>query len=360
MFEQGCNYTYSSSGNKCGSANGCIGVFSNPHTNVAGNAGDVYYSRRVGGCYINTSAGAGGTWTSLSTTTAANRRTMTSNAPGLAPVVYIPQDQAADICANQTVPGIAGTKRLLRRKEMIAVAAWDPSLIDASINTIENGVNLDSTGHCNSNYGSPQGTSGVAITGAMAYSNAAYPAELDTLPSCLNDVCSGAGSSVFRGVRTGSIVTKNCVSKYGAQDLVGNVWEFHSDQINCTGAACTGVAAAANTVDSTNDDFAGVAFDNTQAPTGVNDFSNWGRVQFPLGIPIANAGFTGDGMVTRTSAQLHSDLYRVNTGAAVRTGRSGGSWFDGADAGRFELNFNYDTSSSSGQDIGFRCSITAD
>jgi hypothetical protein len=113
-------------------------------------------------------------------------------------------------------------------------------------------------------------------------------------------------------------------------------------------------------VDSTNDDFAGVAFDNAQAPTGVNNYSNWGRIQFPLGLPIANAGFTGDGMVTRTAAQLHGDLYRVNATAAVRTGRSGGSWYDASDAGRLELNFNYSTGSSSGQDIGFRCAIEAD
>ena len=84
------------------------------------------------------------------------------------------------------------------------------------------------------------------------------------------------------------------------------------------------------------------------------------KVQFPLGLPVASGGFTGDGVVTRTAAQLHDDHYRVNPASAVRTGRSGSSWYDGSNAGRFSLNFNYGTASSSDQDIGFRCAIPAD
>ena len=88
---------------------------------------------------------------------------------------------------------------------------------------------------------------------------------------------------------------------------------------------------------------------------GIGSASHFGAERL-----LASGGFTGDGVVTRTAAQLHDDHYRVNPASAVRTGRSGSSWYDGSNAGRFSLNFNYGTASSSDQDIGFRCAIPAD
>lgn len=358
MFEQGCNYTYSSTSNQCGSANGCIGTLANPHGTVNGNDGDIYYSRQTGSCFLNFSGGVGSNWTNAFGATAIQRRTMGSAAAGLPPFVDVSQEQAQDICTGQTVAGIAGTKRLLRRKEQVAVAKWASTLNDATIDTIENGMSLNTTGHCNSNFADPQGNS--TVVSAMGYDNNQVPAAMDTLPGCRNNDCAAASAGGYvRSLRTGSNATSVCVSAFGVQDMVGNVWELASDQAACNGATCAGIAAAANTADNTNDDLNGVAFDDTQAPTSFNTFTTWGRVQFPVGLPIAGPGFAGDGTVARTAAQFHSDHFRVNVAASNRASRSGGSWWDGAGAGRFTLNFNYDPASS-GSDIGFRCAITAD
>lgn len=357
-YEQGCNYTYDPSANKCGSANGCIGILSNPNGVVTGNNGDIYYSRRSGACYINTSAGAGTTWLSATATSAGNRGLMGSAAPGLPPMNVIDQTGSRDVCLGQTVSGFAGTKRLLKYRERLIASAWDASLADATVTTMENGVNLDSTHHCNSNYASPQGNSATDISGtnaSIAYDNLALPAAKDTLPACRFADCSAAGIGI-RPLRTGSVATSACVSKYGAQDLVGNMWEWTSDQISCNGASCTGVTSA---LDASNDDFNGVAFNGTQGANTSNTFTTFGKIQFPIGIPIAGAGFTGDGTVTRTAAQFHDDGFYIALAASTRGTLAGGSWGLGSASGRFALNVSAAPSTANTY-LGLRCALPAD
>jgi hypothetical protein len=235
-YEQGCNYTYSSTVNKCGSANGCIGILSTPNGAVTGNLNDVYYSRRNATCYINTNGAMA--WTAANSTTAGNRGLMGSAAPGLPPFAVIDQPKSHDVCLGQTISGFAGTKRLLKHRERILASAWDSTIADATITTMENGVNLDTTHHCNSNYASPQGNTTTDISGtnaSIAYDNLALPAAKDTLPGCRFGDCASTGASI-RSVRTGSSATSSCASKYGAQDFVGNVWAWDSDQLSCAGA----------------------------------------------------------------------------------------------------------------------------
>jgi hypothetical protein len=357
-FEQGCNYTFDPGGNKCGSADGCIGIEATPNGVVTGDNGDVYYSRRSATCYINTSAGSGTTWVAANSTTAANRGLMGSAAPGLPPFAVIDQPKSHDVCLGQTVSGFAGTKRLLKHRERILAFAWDASILDATITTMENGVNLDTTHNCNSNYASPQGNTTNDISGtnaSIAYDNLSLPAAKDTLPGCRFGDCASTAASI-RSVRTGSNATSSCVSKYGAQDFVGNVWEWDSDQINCTGAACTGVTSA---VHAANDDFNGVAFDGTQGPTTSNTFTNFGKIQFPIGIPIVSGAFAGDGSVARTAAQFHGDYFWINVAASTRGAFAGGGWNNGSNSGRFALNLRYAPTAAS-TNIGLRCALPAD
>jgi hypothetical protein len=357
-FEQGCNYTYDPLANKCGSADGCIGILSSPNGVVTGDNGNIYYSRRSATCYLNTSAGTGTTWVAANSTTAGNRGLMGSAAPGLPPFAVIDQPKSHDVCLGQTVSGFAGTKRLLKHRERILASAWDSSIADATITTMENGVNLDTTHHCNSNYASPQGNTTNDLSGTnptIAYDNLALPAAKDTLPGCRFGDCASTVSTI-RSVRTGSSATSSCVSKYGAQDFVGNVWEWDSDQISCTGAACTGVTSA---VHAANDDFNGVAFDGTQGPVANGTFTSFGKIQFPIGIPIAGAGFTGDGTVTRTAAQFHGDYFWINVAASTRGAIAGGGWDNGSTSGRIALNLYYAPARAT-TGLGLRCALPAD
>lgn len=362
-YELGCNY--SSTAGKCGSANGCIGILTTPNAAVTGDGGDIYYSRRTGACFLNTAAsGATGTaWVAGNSATSAQRQLMGSSRPGLPPLVSLVQAAANDACSGLTAAGYAGTKRLLRRKELIALGAWEPTQTDAEIDTLENGINLDSTAHCNSNYASPQGmtTTDLSATNpTLAYDNSAFPAGVnrDTLPGCRFGDCASTAST-FRSLRTGSLSTRNCVSRYGAQDVVGNVLEWASDQILCDGSTCAGLASGANPIDATNDDFAGVQFDGSQGPAVAGLFSSWSRIQFPLAVPIVNPSFVGDGIVARTAAKLYGDNVWLNTAASARGLLNGGSYGTSDLGGRFSLGlanaptwtFNF---------FGSRCAISAE
>jgi hypothetical protein len=361
-YEQGCNYTYSSTVNKCGSANGCIGTLSTPNGSVTGNAGDIYYSRQSGACYINTSAVSGTTWTAANSATSIQQQTMASNAPGLPPFVVINQTGAQAACTGQSVSGFAGTKRLLKRREQVLTAVWSSSLSDATIDTMENGTNLDTTHNCNSNYASPQGNTTTDISGSnpsIAYDNLALPTAKDTLPGCRFGDCASTAASI-RSVRTGSSATSACVSRYGAQDMAGNVWEWVSDQINCNGASCPGVSGASNSADTTNDDWTGLSFDGTQGPVANGTFTSFSKTQFPVGLPIVSGAFAGDGSVSLTATQLHNDyFYITDANAGARGALAGGAWGNGSDSGRFALNL-LNAPSNTNTRIGLRCALPAE
>ncbi len=344
---------------------GCIGTLLTPNGIVTGDSGDIYYSRRNLTCYINNAApGASGTgWVTANTASQAQRQVMGSSQPGLPPFAMIDQEKSQHICSGLTVAGIAGTKRLLRRKEHFAVAAWDASLSDATITTMEIGTSLDSTFHCNSSYASPQGnsTTDLSISNpSIAFDNSEYPGAVnrDTLPACRFGDCIST-TSVHRSLRTGSNSTRLCVSRYGAQDVIGNVVEWTSDQITCNGTTCAGLASGANPIDPANDDFSGVSFDNVQGPTTTNTVTTWGILQIPIGVPIVDPGFSGDGKVSLTAAQLHGDNFWITVAASLRGAINGGSWGTGSLSGRHALHLSR-APTYTDSPIGIRCGIPAE
>ena len=352
-YELGCNYSPAPS---CGDAtNGCVGT-SDP-AGGTGSVNDVYYNRGNGNCWVKTGSS---TWQSAndSSVTSSFRALMASNKPGLPPLVNLDQYRSYDSCQAISVSGFAGNKKLLTHQQQVIAGAWDSSLSDATISSIQNGTSLNTTGYCNTNRGS-----------GLTYDNLTTPANLETI--------SGTNASGIRSVRTGSNSTQNCVSRYGAQDMVGNVWQWSSDQLGvCDSSAhtCLGVTS---TVDTANTDWNGLNFDGTIAPGGGgSNVTEWNfsamsfsasRFNVPLGLPMVSSSSLWDALAIGAGAsqfkpaKFHGDHFWLYTdnGGSSRGAFAGGSWGGGSDAGRFALSLSFGPTGTYNA-IGARCALPAE
>lgn len=267
-YEAGCDFNgpgeFGVEGtNSCLDPDGCIGVGS-PTGEADFDPADTalnYYDRGSGKCSYR----VGGEWVEytsvdIAANTVAPQRMPfdTANVPSLPPLTNISQSQANLFCNQRTgytivqdgTNGTAGgpaqqdyyKHRVALRKEQVAFASWHPDLTDAEIDSRETGISINATPNCNSSQASGYGT---------FYEDTGYPslANIFTLPGTL--------ASSIRSVITGSDVTTNCKSRYGLQDIVGNVDEWVLDRIYCpTLTECEGLTASTTrnfcTYESTN------------------------------------------------------------------------------------------------------------
>jgi hypothetical protein len=345
-FESGCNFTPGSLSS------------AGPPTGGVGAVNDVFYDRSAANCYLKTS---GATWKAQSdaTLTVAQRGLMSTNSAGAPPLVNLSQSQANDTCSFNTVSGFAGTKRLLSHKEQIIVSAWSPSLSDASIVTHEGGANLPVNGYCNTNYAA-----------GVSYDNNNTPSDLETLPS----------STAFglKSLRTGGNYTANCVSRYGAQDLVGNAWEWATDQLaSCSPGPTYTCTGSTSNIDTNNNDWATINFDGV---TGVGaqditavDFStkSYSGTNFlvTLGLPlVTTVSSSYDAMQIGSLAgqfnatKFHNNYYWIyfnnsNGAPKARAAVGGGSADYGG--GRYAL-FVGNAPQNIFSNVGLRCMLPAD
>jgi hypothetical protein len=324
VVETGCKVTE----NACGGAD-CLGT-ADPA--VVANENSVFYNRSNGRCFINTSNGSGSQWTDIDTPgLSANRRALAaSSAPGLPPISEITQVRAWDTCQALTA-GAAGAKRLLHHKEWLAAAAWPPEFDDAAIDTIENGTSLPTTGHCNTNDGD-----------GLVFDNLAIPNDPETVAH--------TNASGSYSLRTGSIATRECLSAYGAQDMVGNVFEWNAEQCSWSGGAC-------RMPNSPLDASATDLVDWVAMPAVWDAHSDFASHFIPaIGLPVATAS---DGTVPSTTwGDLHGDyLYMADTGS-TRGMHAGGDWFRRREAGRFAVALNEGPTSRLDR-VGMRCGVSA-
>jgi hypothetical protein len=121
-------------------------------------------------------------------------------------------------------------KELPSRKLQVAASAWSSSLTSAQIVTRESGLALNTNKGCNTSNGN-----------GLTFSN--------QLPA--NDTTPGTNSSNIRALKTGSSMTSNCISRYGIQDLIGNVREWTQEEI--TGCASGGLDYSTYAIYTTTD-----------------------------------------------------------------------------------------------------------
>jgi hypothetical protein len=280
------------------------------------------------------------------------------------PMSYINQSQSYQIC-QATIDPNYGAKRLLRRREQVASAAFpwlqgDPNyLTSEAITALQDGFNHPLTQACNSN-----GRSGVTNTAFESNAEAA-------------GAVSGPSTFVI-----GSDYTAQCVSRYGIQDLVGNVWTWVSDQVSSCSTTTHTCFVGDSPLDAGNQDMTYIEsynFDGTTGPgsttagqTGPNYTTSWNfwTPQFggnyfspPLGMPFVtndhgNALQVGSQISTTL---LHTDSISVGTDAGVVTRGiyAGGYATWGANSGRYALSMTA-APSQSVNTLGFRCVLPAE
>ncbi len=246
--ELGCPYSPAPA---C-TANGCVGLATSAaqlssYNMPAGN--HAYYSRATGTCYTNT----GGTvWSEMEGSAAGviaalGESLITSlNAP----IVNVTQAKAVAICANIPAPVVSGltissASRLPNKLDYNAYAAHKSNVDENTLMETEQGFSLNLYSRCN-------GSSASGLEGA--YSDAAIPSTslIYSLPGSL--------SSGIKSIYTGSIPwtnnkgTEECVSRYGVQDVYGNVAEWTQDQMTCSNEF-TGTSVCSSDVTLVNGSF---------------------------------------------------------------------------------------------------------
>jgi hypothetical protein len=352
-YELGCNYTPAPA---CGDAtNGCLGT-SDP-AGGTGSVNNVYYNRGNGNCWVKTGSA---TWQNANDSSIASsfRAMMATNIPGLPPLVNLDQNRSYDSCQALSVTGFSGNKKLLTHQQQVIAGAWDSSLSDATISSIENGSSLNVTGNCNSNSGS-----------GLTYDNLTTPANFETLP--------GTNASGIRSVITGSTSTQNCVSRYGVQDMAGNVWQWSSDQLGTCDPGTHTCLGLTSTLDTTNTDWNGLNFNGTIAPGGGgSNVTEWNfsamsfsasRFLVSLGLPMVDASDAWDTLAIGGGAgqfnptKFHGNHFWLYTdnGGSQRGAFAGGGWYDGSQAGRFALVLDYGPAGTDSY-IGARCALPAE
>lgn len=341
-------------------------------TPTGGINGDVYFKNSSGECYIN----ANGTWrtTDDEALTEAQRILALTIVPSTTyhkpPMTATTQFRAYSTC-NAIVDSTYGAKRLMRKREFVAMAAWPTTtgeygyVSDANAVVIENG-------------------------GDHSFAPATYRCNTDTHNGISNDAFNGVGYELSRDTASGpdsftigSSGTKNCISRFGIQDLIGNVWEWTSDQMNTCSSSTHTCSGATSTLDTGNDWMNSISFNGTQGHGGgSSNLTDWlfetasqtiGSVLYStnyfspaLGFPLVSND-SGNALLVGTaisSTKLHGDRFTLNTdnsnGTPARALAVGGAWNTGTGAGRWTTSFSYNPSSYIASSIGFRCVLPAE
>lgn len=236
IAEAGCSFSTNATAISTCGPNGCIGVgapaFAAPPDDL------IYYDRSSGSCY----RALGGIWDVVETTGLNAALANSTQSVLLPPLVNVTQSRASAICSARSdisvasVDGVntAPVYSLPSRLEQMAYSAQPVELTDSEVEQIERGLSLNTSSKCNST--SASGVSDGYTSGQIPPSSFYY-----SIP--------GTSTSGIRSVATGSTVmgnfqsTQSCVSRYGIQDVYGNVSEWVQERMSCAANECIGTTA---------------------------------------------------------------------------------------------------------------------
>ncbi len=344
---------------------------------LAGSNGDIYYDRSSGDCFIYDDADGGTDWdkfsadaTDITEDSLSATEAEASAAVELPPLVNITAVNAAAICELRTGPTVAGVaafaagdSKLPSRRQQMGYSSWSSDISDTLTTEYEEGSNINSTSKCNSS-----SADGVD----SGYSDATTPggSYLYSLP--------GSGTSSIRSIYTGSEelgsnkLTPACASRYGVQDVYGNVGEWVSDRIECGDTLvyeCHGLDRVGSN-NPTATDWQGYSFDNDDSGACVDTDSDgtcdgfmdswylkdetYVSTQFslPLGLPYYGSYSSSDTVIPIgtsstgiTSSELRGDYVTIDTevleqATAGEAGIvTGGGYLSVGKSGRYSMEF---------------------
>lgn len=415
--EMGCSY---SKAPKC-TADGCVGMGA-PVTNVNNEAGDLWYNRSAGTCHVLTGSG----WSDINdnalyTVVSGNRLIVEQSITATPDSIHNAQTalnpaltnitknnakaicQARDIAAFEDLATPPTMANLPNRKEFVAYSAHRLDQNSSTRKSMEQGSSLNAASVCNGS--SANGLESKFIDSAIPQNALMY-------------TIAGTKSSQIRSLHTGSIPwednksTKECVSRYGIQDVYGNVAEWNDETFAClrdfSGTdifSCIAETASASLRSGfkTNDFLVNghaYGFDGAVGPHIATQFItsyqyhnklyNGSRFSLPMGVPLNDSILTYDspsdadslpdfaagldwflnignssGILTEN---LHEDgmiLFRNDPGILagdattyMRHMASGGSYISSTYPGRFSMWFLGDgLAEEKSSEIGFRCML---
>ena len=372
LNETGCPYAAAP---KC-TSNGCIGIGA-PTSTTGVVTNDMYYDRNSGVCYVYNVG-----WSAFNSAAIPSGATLAKTNTALnAPLVNIDLSKATNICSSRTITSVttnltAPTSTLPSKVEYTAYSASPIGLSDSEVTDLEQGYSLNIQSRCNST-----NASGLDST----YNDSSIPSTslMFTIP--------GTASSNIRSLYTGSVPwgmnysTQSCVSKYGIQDIYGNVAEWVTDTMTCNAAnfTCNATAGSFGNYSYAGTrygfDFVTGPFNDSNTSGTVDGADSWmnswdfrdelygaGKFSFPIGMPILTDTpdatslpyFLDIGPTSGiTSNQLHEDGMVLDNISSIANGgfAVGGSYLSGNRSGRFSSEIVPTTQTRS--DIGLRCII---
>ncbi|MEA9358513.1 Ig-like domain-containing protein [Bacteriovorax sp. PP10] len=398
--ELGCPYAKAP---KC-SANGCIGIGAPTDTGDL-LSGDLYYDRSSGSCYAYDL----GVFTNVQSAGLAVIKVLVDkfNTALNAPLVNVGQSRAVDICAARTSPVLyrndgmtvavdLGTHPILpSKKDYNAYAAQRSDITDPEVTELEQGYSLNIQSRCN-------GSAASGLETAFTDSSIPSTSFIYSIP--------GTFSSGIRSLYTGSIAwgsskgTESCISRYGIQDLYGNVAEWTSDRMTCPLGTHSCTSSGSGSSFEYVFDSQAYGLDNITGPYNDSDgivgpsatdadLTSWifgdqfftaSKYSFPVGLPISSNITTDNASKLSpaiaylldigpssgiTTNKLHEDGFIPNM-AAVRSSSTviaavtyngigglavGGSYLSGNLAGRYTTEVI--PVDNQRKDVGLRCII---